>query len=229
MKVKTNNFQTKKNFLEKGFNFSLAKKFSQKKSTIKRNSYTNTAKNSQVIKKRNIPKNETFNFELNQNLILQFLSFTIIVCFTALFFQNILSGTNTLADASSNNFGNNNIKIFTNFNQIEEKSKTKAPTGQLVEISIPQTQKSASSTSNKSQSSDSATIPIPNENKLSGDTSSSKKSIISDQKIYIVKSGQTLSEIAKSQQKTVSELAALNNLEVPYNIKTGQKLIISKD
>lgn len=228
MRPKINKFRTKESFLEKGFDFSFAKNFSQKKSSVKRNNYKSTQKNSQ---KRNIPKNEIFNFELNQNLLLQFLSFAIITCFTVLFFQNILSGTTSNVDASNSRNANNNIKIFTNFNQVEEKSKSKVPTGQLVESLVLPVSSASSEVLPPIPNSDSSQKSSEAKTSTSIDSviSSSKSSTASNQKTYTIKSGETLSEIAKSQGISLQELATLNNLKPPYNIKTGQKLIISKD
>lgn len=47
--------------------------------------------------------------------------------------------------------------------------------------------------------------------------------------IYIVKSGDNLSNIAKKNDMTLSEIAKLNNLKKPYNIRVGQKLKVNKN
>lgn len=46
---------------------------------------------------------------------------------------------------------------------------------------------------------------------------------------YVVKKGDTLYSIARKNNQSVSVLASVNNLEPPYNLKIGQKILLSRD
>ena len=46
---------------------------------------------------------------------------------------------------------------------------------------------------------------------------------------YTIKSGDTLSQIAKAHNTTVENLVKLNKISNPENIKIGQKLRVSND
>lgn len=46
---------------------------------------------------------------------------------------------------------------------------------------------------------------------------------------YIVKKGDTLYSIAKNNGQSVSFLAGVNNLEPPYTLEVGQKILLSRD
>lgn len=46
---------------------------------------------------------------------------------------------------------------------------------------------------------------------------------------YVVQKGDTLYSIARKNNQSVSFLAGVNNLEPPYNLKVGQKILLSRD
>jgi LysM repeat protein len=209
MKFKNQRLTFKKNLLEKAFNISFAKNFSQKVPTPRKTSFS---------QKRKAPTNNIKNLnesKLNQNLVLQFLSFTIIICFTILFFQSIL-GESVSNKALTTDINKNSIKVFTNFSETSLKSKSKDSEAKLVETSSVKTLDANSSVISSSK------------NSLSSSTSSSSNLNKEQSENYVVKSGDSLFTIAKSQKTTVQKIAELNDLEPPYNIKTGQKLIISQ-
>lgn len=46
---------------------------------------------------------------------------------------------------------------------------------------------------------------------------------------YVVQKGDTLYSIARKNNQSVSFLAGVNNLEPPYNLRVGQKILLSRD
>jgi lysozyme len=84
---------------------------------------------------------------------------------------------------------------------------------------------------NNKQKPNSPTLPIPASSAVSSTTVSSKPQTVApapSSTEYTIRSGDTLSVIARNNKTTVEELARINNIKDPNKIQKGQKIKLSK-
>jgi LysM repeat protein len=145
------------------------------------------------------------------NTLINFLSFLAVSAFLILVLQGFLTNSN-----NSKNINKPNIRPFVNLNQ----DANSIERGELKPFvaTIPETPKQQVPETKELENSSAQTSNLdPNSDSIKTNRT----------RIYIVKSGDTLSLISSTQNVSIVEILKLNpNLIEPYNLAVGQQIIL---